>query len=164
MLPDDDDELITYEEARAAAANLKAVKPKPTFSVRASMLRVNHVVVIKGRPVRIVDYSKSKAGRGTKTHLIARDIFTDKKLEDIINSIHFIDAPVLTRGEYTLANIDAPILNLLTDDGEPKDDVNVPKGPLGARLAADFAEGKDLRVSTLEALGEEQVVAYQEAI
>ncbi|KAJ6478554.1 translation initiation factor eIF-5A, partial [Mycena vitilis] len=163
MLPDvDDDELISYEEARAA--NLKAAKPKPTFSVRASMLRVNHVIVIKGRPVRLVDSSQSKAGRGTVRRLIARDIFTDKKLEEVIKSTHFIDAPVLTRAEYTLANIDTPILNLLTDDGEPKDDVNVPKGALGKRLVADFAEGKDLRVSTLEALGEEQVVAYEESI
>jgi translation initiation factor 5A len=59
--------------------------------------------------------------------------------------------------EHTQLNIDGPILNLLTDDGEPKDDVNIPHGKLGESLFSDFAEGKDLRVRTLSALDEEQV-------
>lgn len=55
-------------------------------------------------------------------------------------------------------NINAPILNLLTDEGEPKDDVDVSKDTaLCERLAGDFALGKDLRVKTVRAMGEEQV-------
>jgi hypothetical protein len=56
--------------------------------------------------------------------------------------------------EHTQLNID---VNLLTDDGLPKDDVNIPHSKLGASLFSDFAEGKDLRMRTLSALGEEQV-------
>jgi len=45
----------------------------------------------------------------------------------------------------------------LSDAGEPKDDVDLPPAPLGTALAADFAFGKDLRVTTRAALDEEMV-------
>ncbi|KAJ6524500.1 eukaryotic translation initiation factor 5A-2 [Mycena capillaripes] len=155
-----DEHAPSYEEARAVAVGTG----KPTFSVCAARLRAHHIVVIKGRPVRVVDLSVSAAGYGKKIHIVALDIFTGKRMEAIMWLNHFLDAPVLKRAEYTLVNIDAPILNLLTDDGESKDDVNVPQSPLGKRLAADFTEGKDLRVTTLTALEEEQVESYKEAV
>ncbi|KAJ7242199.1 eukaryotic translation initiation factor 5A-2 [Mycena rebaudengoi] len=154
-----------YEDAKVNA--LKANPSAKTFSVHAAALRLrqDHHVVIKGRPARIIDLSISKYAChwGAKIHVVALDIFTHKKWEDISRVKDFIDAPILVEAQYTLLNIDGPILNLLTDDGEPKDDVNIPHGKLGASLFSDFAEGKDLRVRTLSALDEEQVVAYEEA-
>ncbi|KAJ6524499.1 hypothetical protein B0H19DRAFT_594889 [Mycena capillaripes] len=147
------DDVGSYEETRACAGSV------PTFSVRGAMLSKDHYVVLKGRPVRIVDLSFGHPGKGTrKMHIVAVDVFTGNKSEEIRRVDDSIDAPtVVAQAEYTLVNIDAPILNLLTDDGEAKDDVNVPTGVLGARLAADFALGKDLRVMTVTAMGEEQV-------
>ncbi|KAJ7248101.1 hypothetical protein C8J57DRAFT_1724395 [Mycena rebaudengoi] len=140
-----------YEDAKVNA--LKANPSAKTFSVHAAALRLrqDHHVVIKGRPARIIDLSISKS--------------SPIKIgwEDISRVKDLIDAPILVEAQYTLLNIDGPILNLLTDDGEPKDDVNIPHGKLGASLFSDFAEGKDLRVRTLSALDEEQVVAYEEA-
>ncbi|KAJ7254737.1 hypothetical protein C8J57DRAFT_1136791, partial [Mycena rebaudengoi] len=139
-----------------------------TFSVHAAALRLrqDHHVVIKGRPARIIDLSISKYAChwGAKIHVVALDVrVVLRTKEDISRVKDFIDAPILVEAQYTLLNIDGPILNLLTDDGEPKDDVNIPHGKLGASLFSDFAEGKDLRVRTLSALDEEQVVAYEEA-
>ncbi|KAJ7208411.1 hypothetical protein C8J57DRAFT_1540707 [Mycena rebaudengoi] len=157
-----------YEDAKVNA--LKANPSAKTFSVRAAALRLrqDHHVVIKGRPARIIDLSISKCTChwGAKIHGVAHDvrvvIFTHKKWEDISRVKDFIDAPILVEAQYTLLNIDGPILNL-TDDGEPKDDINSPHGKLGASLFSDFAEGKDLRARTLSALDGEQVVAYEEA-
>ncbi|KAJ7353422.1 hypothetical protein DFH08DRAFT_65021 [Mycena albidolilacea] len=154
------EEVGTYAELETRART--ADSAPTTFSVCAAALRKHHHVVLQGRPGRIVDLSHSRAGYSYKMHMVTVDIFTGLKMEHIMNVQHFIDAPVLTRSEYTLVNINALILNLLTDEGEPKDDVDVDKALCG-RLAADLALGKDLRVKTVRAMGEEQVVSYKEA-
>ena len=45
----------------------------------------------------------------------------------------------------------------MTNDGVPKDDVKVPDSDLGKQIHADFDEGKDLLVTIISAMGEEQV-------
>lgn len=45
----------------------------------------------------------------------------------------------------------------MTQDGTSKDDVKVPEGDLGAQIQSDFDEGKDLLVTIVSAMGEEQV-------
>ena len=61
-----------------------------TYPLQCSALRKNGHVVIKGRPCKIVDMSTSKTGKHghAKVHLIAIDIFTNKKLEDLSPSTH----------------------------------------------------------------------------
>ncbi|KAJ6553974.1 hypothetical protein DFH09DRAFT_1366049 [Mycena vulgaris] len=192
---DDDDDAQTYEEALALAlappssSTDKKSKPKSknttsgtsgagadgTFPVRVSALRRGHAVVIKGRPTRIFDLSSSRAGYGVKAHIIALDIFTGKKLEDIISTTARTQAPMLTTREYTLINIDAPtgmlsLLPLAPDDDTtpfdtaPNDAIDLPRFPAGlaARLQTAFARGGELRVTTVAAMGEEQVVEFAE--
>jgi translation initiation factor 5A len=45
----------------------------------------------------------------------------------------------------------------MTNDGTAKDDVKVPEGDLGNQIQANFDEGKDLLVTIISAMGEEQV-------
>ena len=54
-------------------------------------------------------------------------------------------------------NVDDGFLNLMTQDGTAKDDVKVPEGELGEQIQKDFEEGKDLLVTIVSAMGEEQV-------
>lgn len=57
-------------------------------------------------------------------------------------------------------NIDDGFLNLMTQDGVAKDDVKVPEGDLGIQIQNDFDEGKDLLVTIVSAMGEEQVCVF----
>ncbi|KDQ11275.1 hypothetical protein BOTBODRAFT_35574 [Botryobasidium botryosum FD-172 SS1] len=136
-----------------------------TFPMQCSALRKNGHVVIKGRPCKIVDMSTSKTGKHghAKVHLVAIDIFTNKKMEDISPSTHNMDVPNVNRTEYQLVNIDDGFLNLMTTDGTPKDDVKVPEGDLGKQIEADFEAGKDLLVTVLTAMGEEQAIGCKES-
>lgn len=45
----------------------------------------------------------------------------------------------------------------MTQDGVAKDDVKVPEGDIGTQIQTDFDEGKDLLITIVSAMGEEQV-------
>ena len=151
------DEDHTFETANAGAS--------ATYPMQCSALRKNGHVVIKGRPCKIVEMSTSKTGKHghAKVHLVAIDIFTGKKLEDLSPSTHNMDVPNVQRTEFQLIDIDDGFLSLMTADGNTKDDVKVPEGELGDKLQADFDEGKDLLVTIIASMGEESAISYKEA-
>ncbi|KAK0547913.1 translation initiation factor eIF5A [Tilletia horrida] len=156
-MSDDEQHNQTFDTATAGASL--------TFPMQCSALRKNGHVVIKGRPCKIVDMSTSKTGKHghAKVHLVAIDIFTGKKLEDISPSTHNMDVPNVSRNEYQLVNIDDGFLNLMTNDGTSKDDVKVPEGDIGDSITKDFEDGKDLLVTIISAMGEEQCISFKEA-
>ncbi|OCF37767.1 eukaryotic translation initiation factor 5A [Kwoniella heveanensis CBS 569] len=147
----------TFEAAGAGASK--------TFPMQCSALRKNGHVVIKGRPCKIVDMSTSKTGKHghAKVHLVAIDIFTGKKLEDISPSTHNMDVPNVRRQEYQLLDIQDGFLNLMDGDGNSKDDVKVPETEIGQQIESDFEAGKDLMVTIISAMDEEQAISYKEA-
>ncbi|GHJ89396.1 hypothetical protein NliqN6_5798 [Naganishia liquefaciens] len=152
----EEEEHQTFEGVSAGAS--------ATYPMQCSALRKNGFVVIKGRPCKIIDMSTSKTGKHghAKVHLVATDIFTQKKLEDISPSTHNMDVPNVTRIEYTLVNIDDGFLNLMLPDGTPKDDVKVPEGELGKNIETAFEDGKEVSVTIIAAMGEEQAIAFKE--
>jgi translation initiation factor 5A len=136
--------------------------------MQCSALRKNGFVVIKNRPCKIVDMSTSKTGKHghAKVHLVAIDIFTGKKLEELCPSTHNMDVPNVTRKEYQLVRFaqeyhlyslivvtqldvsDDGFLSLMADDGETKDDVKVPEGEVGEKIDKLFTtEEKDTSTS-----------------
>lgn len=74
-----------------------------------------------------------------------------------------MDVPNVKRDEYQLVNIDDGFLNLMSQDGASKDDVKVPEGEIGEKLSGDFESGKDLLVTIISAMNEEQAISYKEA-
>ena len=103
--------------------------------------------------------------------------------EDISPSTHSMDVPNVVRNEYQLVrlflpfcnqrdcnsnsrpqvNIDDGFLNLMTQDGTAKDDVKLPDSELGKQIQTDFDDGKDLLVTIVSAMGEEQAISFKEA-
>lgn len=138
-----------------------------TFPMQCSALRKNGHVVIKGRPCKIVDMSTSKTGKHghAKVHLIALDIFTGKKLEDLSPSTHNMDVPNVVRREYQLIDIsDDGFLSLMNDNGDLKDDVPMPEGETGDKITKLFkTDEKDTNVVILTAMGEEVAIEAKEA-
>ncbi|RMJ28894.1 Translation initiation factor [Aspergillus sp. HF37] len=141
----------TFESADAGAST--------TFPMQCSSLRKNGHVVIKGRPCKIVEMTTSKTGKHghAKAHIVALDIFTGKKLEDLSPSTHNMDVPNVTRKEYQLLDIqDDGFLSLMDDNGGTKDDVKLPDGEVGDRINKLFREDeKDTNVYVLTSMGEE---------
>jgi translation initiation factor 5A len=75
----------------------------------------------------------------------------------LVSCIPLILLVTLADGYALQVNIDDGFLNLMTTDGTPKDDVKVPEGDLGTQIQSGFDEGKDLLVTIVAAMGEEQV-------
>jgi len=137
-----------------------------TYPMQCSALRKNGHVVIKNRPCKIVEMSTSKTGKHghAKVHLVAIDIFTGKKLEDLCPSTHNMDVPNVRRQEYQLLDIsDDGFLSLMADDGAPKDDVKVPDSDTGEKIRSMFDDGKDVNVIVLTSMGEEVAMDCKEA-
>ncbi|KAH6607867.1 hypothetical protein Trco_004180, partial [Trichoderma cornu-damae] len=150
---------VTFESADAGASL--------TYPMQCSALRKNGFVVIKGRPCKIVDMSTSKTGKHghAKVHLVALDIFTGKKYEDLSPSTHNMDVPNVTRREYQLLDIsDDGFLSLMDDDGDTKDDVRMPDGEVGEKINKLFKiDEKDTNVVVLTSMGEEAAIEAKEA-
>ncbi|KAM3463986.1 hypothetical protein NHJ6243_002732 [Beauveria neobassiana] len=151
---------VTFESADAGASL--------TFPMQCSALRKNGFVVIKGRPCKIIDMSTSKTGKHghAKVHLVATDIFTGKKYEDLSPSTHNMDVPNVSRREYQLLDIsDDGFLSLMNDDGDTKDDVRMPSdGEIAEKIKKLFQEEeKDTNVIILTSMGEQACVEAKEA-
>jgi len=132
-----------------------------TYPMQCSALRKNGYVMIKGRPCKIVEMSTSKTGKHghAKVHLVALDIFTNKKLEDICPSTHNMNVPNVTRKDYTMVNIsDDGFAEMMDDDGEQKEDLKIPDDDVGKDVNEKFANGESFIVTVLAACGEERIV------
>ncbi|KAG0258516.1 Eukaryotic translation initiation factor 5A [Actinomortierella ambigua] len=154
----DDEQHNVQFESSSSGASL-------TYPMQCSALRKNGHVVIKGRPCKIVDMSTSKTGKHghAKVHLVAIDIFTGKKLEDLSPSTHNMDVPNINRNEYTLLNIEDGFLTLMLGDGSTKEDVKLPDSELGQEIESNFDDGKELLVTIVSAMGEEAAISFKEA-
>jgi len=132
-----------------------------TFPQQCSALRKNGFVMIKDRPCKIVEMSTSKTGKHghAKVHMVALDIFTGKKMEDICPSTHNLNVPNVTRKDYQfLGETDdgfAQLMDLETND--TKEDL---KMPTDADLLRDIRASADDGglVTVLSAIGEEKIV------
>merc|ERR1719411_406362 len=86
--------------------------------------------MIKGHPCKVAEISTSKTGKHghAKAHIVALDIFTSKKYEDLCPTSHNMEVPFVKRTEYQLLNADANTgeVSLLLESGETKDDLNLP--------------------------------------
>lgn len=109
-------------------------------------------------------HARARTRTHTHSHTARTDtpaqIFTNKKMEDISPSTHNMDVPNVRRTEYQLLDIPDGFLSLMDGDGNSKDDVKVPDTDLGKEIESAFEEGKDLMVTIISAMGEEQAISW----
>merc|ERR1719326_1919807 len=131
--------------------------------------------MIKGHPCKCVEVSTSKTGKHghAKAHIVAVDIFTGKKMEDLCPCSHNLEVPFVKRTEYQVLNVDpdAGEVSLLTEDGGTKDDLNLPifkavgepteeDKSNSEKITKEFNDGKTVIVTVLAACGTEKIVSY----
>jgi translation initiation factor 5A len=132
--------------------------------LQASAFRKGTNIILKDKPCKVVEMSTSKTGKHghAKVNFTGIDIFTGKKYKEIQGSTH----PMLTfessKTDYTVSYIEDDDLTLLDEKGNEhtvslkgaEDDVIK-----GVKDAVEAAE-KEVWVSVLAALGQEQVVSF----
>jgi translation initiation factor 5A len=132
-----------------------------TFPMQCSALRKNGFVMIKNRPCKIVEMSTSKTGKHghAKVHMVALDIFTGRKYEDICPSTHNMDVPNVKRKDLQLIGMEDGFLSLMDDGGDTRDDLKCPEGDIGDEIRAAVDSDRDILCTVLSACGEECVIA-----
>merc|ERR1712060_19203 len=114
-------------------------------------------LMIKGRPCKCVEVSTSKTGKHghAKAHIVALDIFTGKKMEDLCPTSHNLDVPFVKRTEFQVlsADPDSGEVSLLQEDGNTKDDMKVTEEMLKA-----LDDGKDCTAIVQGACGMEKII------
>jgi len=132
-----------------------------TFPMQCSALRKGGFVMIKNRPCKIVEMSTSKTGKHghAKVHMVALDIFTGKKLEDICPSTHNMEVPNVKRKDYQLIGMDDDFLSMMDDTGDTREDLKRPEDDVGQEIKNAIDNETDILVTVLAACGEECVIA-----
>ena len=139
-----------------------------TYPVSAGSLKKGDYVVIKGHPCKIIDVSVSKTGKHghAKASITALDIFTKQKLEEQSPTTHNLPAPFVKTANYTLLDIGKDgRLSLMDEESNTREDLNLPDDEeLATQLKDLFAEGKELVLIVVSAMGKEQVLSFKGAV
>jgi len=165
QMGDEDDH--QFESTDAGASHV--------YPQQAGELRKGSHVMIKGHPCKVAEVSTSKTGKHghAKAHIVALDIFTSKKYEDLCPTSHNVEVPFVKREEYQLLNIEGNgSVSLLLDSGLTKDDLNLPcfkaqgepnedDEKVQKNIQDDFEAGKTVVVAVLSACGEEKIVGHK---
>merc|ERR1712157_619154 len=102
-----------------------------TYPQQAGEIRKGSHLMIKGFACKCVEVSTSKTGKHghAKAHIVAIDIFSGKKYEDLCPTSHNLEVPFVKKIEYQVltADEDGSVSLLKPDDsGETKDDLFLP--------------------------------------
>merc|ERR1719198_1824667 len=103
-----------------------------TYPCEAGQIRKGGLIMVKGRPCKVSEVSVSKTGKHghAKCNFTTYDIFTNKKLEDMIPSTHGTTVPNVRREEYQLVMInDEDYMSLMDENGDIREDLKLPKYP-----------------------------------
>ena len=164
-----EDEEHNFETGDAGSAH--------TYPMAAGELRKGSHCMIKGHPCKVAEISTSKTGKHghAKAHIVAMDIFTSKKYEDLCPCSHNMEIPFVKRTELQclIADPDTGEVSLLLESGDTKDDLNLPdRVTIGeatdedkkiSQEIIDLVEkgDKTVVVAVLEACGIEKIVAVK---
>jgi len=138
-----------------------------TIPMEAGQIKKGGYIMIKGKPCKVLNISVSKTGKHghAKCNFTATDIFTGKKLEDMVPSSHGTTVPIVNRTEWEIIDIgEDGELTLMDEGGDQKTDVNLPSYPenMAQEIRDAWADGENqVSVTVQAAVGIEQVVAFK---
>merc|ERR1711874_619633 len=122
-----------------------------TYPQQAGEIRKGSHLMIKGRPCKCVEVSTSKTGKHghAKAHIVALDIFTNKKYQDLCPTSHNVEVPFVKKTELQVLSADASSgeVSLLLETGETKDDLNLPDKDTKCGATTDDQQKDDEKVA-----------------
>jgi translation initiation factor 5A len=123
-------------------------------------------MMIKGHPCKILSISVSKTGKHghAKCNFLAVDIFTGKKMEDMIPSSHGTSVPIVTKSDWEIIDIEGDEVTLMDQGGNQKTDLNLPLIPpgFGEEIREAWAGGDNqVMVAVQTAVGQEQIISFK---
>ena len=156
------EEDYTFEQGDSGSAGVE--------KIQANCLKLGSLVMIKGHPCKVVSFSTAKTGKhgAAKAMVTGIDIFTAQKYECTFSTGDMVDAPVVTKTDYTLINIDEDgYMSLMNDRGEIKADLRFPEDEwlkeVVERAKMIFKEDeKDCLVTVIGSMGQEKLISSRE--
>eukprot|EP00929_Paragymnodinium_shiwhaense_P112438 TRINITY_DN8069_c0_g1_i1.p1 TRINITY_DN8069_c0_g1~~TRINITY_DN8069_c0_g1_i1.p1 ORF type:complete len:172 (+),score=55.74 TRINITY_DN8069_c0_g1_i1:36-518(+) len=141
-----------------------------TYPIRAGEVKKGGFVVIKGFPCKVIDYSTSKTGKHghAKAKIVALDIFTQRKYEDICPTSHNMIAPNVKREEWSIIDInDEGFASLMNEAGDTREDLKIP--PVEVKddddryeayqlIVEKFRSGEEVSVTVMSAMGTDMIL------
>jgi translation initiation factor 5A len=155
---EDDDDQYAMENADSGASD--------TIPMEAGQIKKGGYMMIKGKPCKVLSISVSKTGKHghAKCNFLATDIFTGKKLEDMIPSTHGTTVPIVNKSEWEIIDIEGDELTLMDEGGNQKTDLNLPTHPesMAEEIRTAWDDGANsVMVTVQSAVGIEQVIGFK---
>jgi translation initiation factor 5A len=100
-----------------------------SYPIEAGQIRKGGYIMIKERPCKVSEVTSSKTGKHghAKCHFVAIDIFTGKKIEDLVPASHTTYAPFVKKMEYQFLDVDDDgFISCMTEDGTQREDLKIP--------------------------------------
>jgi len=125
-------------------------------------VRKGDVILLHGKPCRVVEMKKSKPGKHghAKTAVTGIDIFTEKKVEEIMR--HDAQEVKVDKYEMLLIGIEDRHLSLMDKEGNTREDLLLPDGDLGEKIKEEFEKGTQVNLQIWGAMGGEHVKSWSE--
>lgn len=124
----------------------------------AGRMKPGSVIIMKEQfPCKVTAFSTAKPGKhgSAKAMITAKDIFTDKQYDETFGTGDMIPAPIVKKVELTAISYDDDgVLQLMTAEGELKEDLNLPTEAHLTDIAANIKR-------IIDAGAKECLVTYQ---
>jgi translation initiation factor 5A len=146
----------TFEQAESGASM--------TYPTSAGSIKQGGLMVINGRPCKVVSYSTAKTGKHghAKASITGIDIFNSKKYEDSLPTSHNVEVPNVNRKEYQVIGLQEDYCDLMDEKGNLRNDLRLPdeteKDAEDCQTIRDGLEsGAEVFVTVLSAMGIEKI-------
>jgi|Transcript_44680 translation initiation factor 5A len=101
-----------------------------TELAEAGRMKPGSLIMMKETfPCKVTAFSTAKPGKhgSAKAMITAKDIFTDKQYDETFGTGDMIPRPLVSKAEMTvIAYEDDGVLQIMTQEGEMKEDLNLP--------------------------------------
>lgn len=132
--------------------------------IKANGSKKGDLIVINNKPYKIIELIKSKTGKHgiCKIHIMATDIFNDKKIQTMFNSSDNVEITEAVKKDYQLIDISGDdFLIFMLENGTTRSDIMIPKNEIGNGIKNKFNEENIIWITILSSLNIEEIISFK---